>query len=161
MFLKPFRRGRWLEFARALALATGLTACGGTGEPVAAKPSSRDAPSPVVAVEAAPRRPADVAEGQLSIGDVSFAAGEVYARRVEDVMGEPALSIELAPAAAGALEALTTERIGQEVAFVLNGEEVMRPIVRETISGGKVMIAGQFTVQEIDDIALQCAPACE
>ncbi len=119
------------------------------------------APAAVAAVEVAPCRPAEMAEGQLTIGGTSFAAGDVYASRVEDVMGEPALSIELAPDAAASLETLTAGRIGEEVAFVINGEEVMRPVVRETISGGKLLIAGQFTLQELDAIALQFAPACE
>ncbi len=63
--------------------------------------------------------------------------------------GFPELWLELTPAAAGNLEKLSREHLGQRVAFVVDGEPVTIHKIRSVISGG------QFRVSRCTDRACQ------
>ena len=58
-------------------------------------------------------------------------------KKDDEVVG---ISLKLRPKAAQALERLTSDRVGRQVAIVIGGEVVTIHKVRETIKGGQVQI---------------------
>jgi len=59
----------------------------------------------------------------------------------EDSFG-PALQVELTPLGRTVVTAITTTRIGEAVPMVFEGVVLSRPVVREAITGGGLMIRG-------------------
>ncbi|RMG58598.1 MAG: protein translocase subunit SecD, partial [Bacteroidetes bacterium] len=68
--------------------------------------------------------------------------------------------IEMNPAAAEPWAALTRAHIGKHLALVLDGRVYSAPRVMSEISGGKLMITGNFSRDEARELAalLQQAP---
>ncbi len=78
---------------------------------------------------------------------------------------QPIVHIEFDSEGSRIFERVTTERVGQELAIVLNtrrgeggiitdpGVAYMAPVIDEPIAGGKASISGRFTRREVEDIA--------
>jgi preprotein translocase subunit SecD len=81
-----------------------------------------------------------------------FSADDVAGIEVEREAGS--LTFRLEKTARAMLEAMTVENIGRRVGFVVCGQEVIRPVIRDAIRTGVVRLEGlpAARVQEIADI---------
>jgi preprotein translocase subunit SecD len=71
-----------------------------------------------------------------------------------DQMGQPVIAFELTSDGAGLFAALTEENIGRSLAIVLDGIVQSAPVIEDRIGGGRGIIRGSFTAQEVKDLAL-------
>jgi preprotein translocase subunit SecD len=68
-------------------------------------------------------------------------------------INEPIISIRLTAASGRSFGELTAANVGKAVEVRVDGKAVMKPIIREPILGGTLMISGGFTIAEARDIA--------
>ena len=71
----------------------------------------------------------------------------------EPVTGQLALRMELTTESKEAFGAFTTRHIGEQVDLKVDGEVLLSPVMREPITGGELMISGQFGKSELVAIA--------
>ncbi len=71
---------------------------------------------------------------------------------VERHGGGPGLALVLTEEAARRMAQLTTERINQPMAVLIDGEVIMLPVIRSMIQD-KVVIDGNFTFEEAEQLA--------
>lgn len=71
-----------------------------------------------------------------------------------DQLGQPVIAFELTSDGAGTFASLTEENIGRQLAIVLDGVVQSAPVIEDRIGGGRGIIRGSFTVQEVKDLAL-------
>jgi preprotein translocase subunit SecD len=66
---------------------------------------------------------------------------------------KPLVSIEFNDDGAKVFEELTTKNIGKILAIYIDGQMISAPRVQDAISGGKAQISGDFTVDEVKQLA--------
>ena len=67
--------------------------------------------------------------------------------------GEVEVNITMDQEGARKWAEVTTAKVGQEFAIVLDGEVVSAPVINQAITGGRSRITGGFSVQEAQDLA--------
>ena len=68
--------------------------------------------------------------------------------------GSPVVSFEFNNKGGKKFGKITTENIGKRLAIVLDKKIISSPNIREPITGGKGIITGQFTFQEVTDLSM-------
>jgi preprotein translocase subunit SecD len=66
---------------------------------------------------------------------------------------QPIITLELTASSRRTFGELTSQNIGRVMEIRVDGKTLMSPVIREAITGGQVQVSGQFTVQEVSDIA--------
>lgn len=72
-----------------------------------------------------------------------------------DENSKPAISFALTSEGAELFGDMTAQSIGKAITIQLDGETLMSPTVNEAIYGGKVLVTGSFTEEQVENIALQ------
>lgn len=85
----------------------------------------------------------------INMRDIITSKTNVYPYELNKAVVE----IELTPAAAIKFEKLTGENIGKPIAIVIDHVIVSTPIINSAIPGGKLNIAGDFSLEEAQRIA--------
>ena len=67
--------------------------------------------------------------------------------------GRPAVELILTSEGAKKFEELTAQNVGKKCGMLVNGKLLSAPIIRDTISVGRAIIAGIFTEAEAEHIA--------
>ena len=81
---------------------------------------------------------------------------ETYIVSVEVVLdgnSQPYIVIEFDDEGAKLFEEITDRNVGKQLAIFLDGGFISAPFVNEKISGGRTMINGEFTMEEIESFA--------
>jgi len=73
--------------------------------------------------------------------------------RTDQRTGEAQIMVTLNNEGAARFAKATKENIGRRLAIVLNGQIVSAPRIAEAITGGKIMISGNFTEKEAQELA--------
>ena len=73
---------------------------------------------------------------------------------IKSTYNEPYVSISFNSEGARIFERVTSENVGKRLAIVLDGKVNSAPVIRDTISGGKAIIEGRFTMEEASDLAI-------
>ena len=73
---------------------------------------------------------------------------------IQNQNNEPTVSFTLDRLGAQKFGRATTDNVGKRLAIVLDGEIVSAPNINEPITSGNGMISGNFTFQEVTDLAL-------
>ena len=76
------------------------------------------------------------------------------ARQGLDPYGLPSICIVLSDAGAALFESLTAQNIGRRLAIVMGNKVLTAPVIQQKISGGKLVITGNFTIEEAADLSL-------
>lgn len=71
--------------------------------------------------------------------------------------GQPVVSITFDAASTEAFAAFTRDNVGKPTVVRIDGEEIMRPIIREPIIEGTVQISGNMTIADAKDLAARLA----
>ncbi len=74
--------------------------------------------------------------------------------RVDNQSNQPMVSFSLDRYGAQKFGKTTTNNIGKRLAIVLDGKVISAPVIREAITGGNGTISGNFTFQDVTDLAL-------
>ena len=114
-----------------------------------------------VHIEVPACRPPEIAQGILSIGETQFKPYRVQASAVMDATGRPALSIRLDDRGAETLAEITRARMGEVVPLRIDDETIMSPRVLETITGGEILVSGDFDMDELKALAVRLSPPCD
>ena len=69
-----------------------------------------------------------------------------------DSFGRPAVEIQLTAEGSKKFADVTSRNTERRLAIVVKDSVLSAPVIREKISGGKLLIAGSFSVQEAEDI---------
>lgn len=69
--------------------------------------------------------------------------------------GKPQVSLEFNNEGAKLFESISQKNIGKQLAIFLDEQIVSAPVVNETISGGKAVISGSFTLQQAKNMSIQ------
>jgi preprotein translocase subunit SecD len=76
------------------------------------------------------------------------------AEAISDIAtGEPVVSITFDAASTEAFAAFTRDHVGRTTVVRIDGEEIMRPIIREPILEGTVQISGSMTMADAKTLA--------
>ena len=67
--------------------------------------------------------------------------------------GQMALSLDLTPESRQAFAEFTTANVGKTINLSIDGKVVMAPRIMEPITGGKLMVSGNFAGGEVERIA--------
>lgn len=67
--------------------------------------------------------------------------------------GQPVVSITFDAASTEAFAAFTRDNVGKLTVVRIDGEEIMRPVIREPILEGMVQISGTMTPADAEDLA--------
>ena len=67
--------------------------------------------------------------------------------------GQPVVSITFDAASTEAFAAFTRDNVGKATVVRIDGEEIMRPIIREPIVEGTVQISGNMTMADATSLA--------
>ena len=126
---------------------------------VACTPEARPGEAKTDAV-AAICRPEGVAPADLMIGDLSFTLGSYNIAAVPDAIGRPSLVIRFDPYNAQRLATVTETHIGKALDFKVDGDVLMSPVVMETITGGEVIVSGDFSTSDLEVLAERLSLPC-
>ena len=74
--------------------------------------------------------------------------------RVDNQSNSPMVSFTLDRYGAQKFGKVTTNNIGKRLAIVLDDKIISAPVIREAITGGSGTISGNFSFQEVTDLAL-------
>ena len=74
--------------------------------------------------------------------------------RLDTQSNQPIVSFTLDRLGAQRFAKVTLSNIGKRIAIVLDGKLISAPQIRESITGGSGVISGNFTFQEVTDLAL-------
>ena len=74
--------------------------------------------------------------------------------RVDNQNNQPIVSFTLDRYGAQKFGKTTTENVGKRLAIVLDNKVISAPVIREAITGGSGTISGNFSFQEVTDLAL-------
>ena len=66
---------------------------------------------------------------------------------------EPVIAFRMTEAGRKVFAEITTKNVGRPMAFIVDGKVLMKPVIREPITGGTGQIAGNFTVAEAKAMA--------
>jgi preprotein translocase subunit SecD len=69
------------------------------------------------------------------------------------VTGQPVVSITFDAASTEAFAVFTRDNVGKETVVRIDGEEIMRPIIREPIIEGTVQVSGNMTMEDAAALA--------
>ncbi|MCP5404765.1 MAG: protein translocase subunit SecD [Pseudomonadaceae bacterium] len=94
------------------------------------------------------RQPLVVERRPSLTGDMLTSAGSSF-----DQYGNPAVDIAFDRRGTRLFADLSTKRVGQRFAIVLDGTVYSAPVFREPILGGRAQITGNFSVEEAQDLA--------
>src|ERR1700754_4833205 len=72
--------------------------------------------------------------------------------------GEPIVSFRFNSSGSRKFAQATSENVGQPFAIILDNKVLSAPVIREPITGGQGQIAGSFTVQAANELALLMRP---
>jgi preprotein translocase subunit SecD len=93
-------------------------------------------------------------------GEIFYLQNEVLVKQydVESAsvltqQGRPAVELILTSEGTKKFKELTANNVGKRCAMILNGELLSAPVIRDTISGGRAIITGNFTEAEAETIA--------
>lgn len=64
------------------------------------------------------------------------------------------IAVSFTKADAKQLENITRSNIGRMLAIILNGKVYSAPVIREPVTGGRIMISGRFSEEEANDFAI-------
>ncbi len=73
---------------------------------------------------------------------------------IDPLLNEPYISIDFDKKGAKIFERITEENIKKRLAIVIDKKVLSAPIIQEKITGGQVRIAGNFTTEEANALAL-------
>jgi SecD/SecF fusion protein len=68
---------------------------------------------------------------------------------------QPMVTFKLTDASATTFGAFAQANFGRKVDVRINGKTAMSPVIRSSILGGTGQIAGQYTVEQVRDMAVQ------
>ena len=74
--------------------------------------------------------------------------------RVDNQSNSPMVAFTLDRYGAQKFGKVTTNNIGKRLAIVLDNKIISAPVIREAITGGSGTISGNFSFQEVTDLAL-------
>ena len=74
--------------------------------------------------------------------------------RVDNQSNSPMVAFTLDRYGAQKFGKVTTNNIGKRLAIVLDNKIISAPVIRESITGGSGTISGNFSFQEVTDLAL-------
>ena len=74
--------------------------------------------------------------------------------RVDNQSNQPIVSFSLDRYGAQKFGKVTTNNVGKRLAIVLDEKIISAPVIREAITGGSGTISGNFSFQEVTDLAL-------
>ena len=93
-------------------------------------------------------------------GDIFYLHNEVLVNQLDvksaavvTQRGRPAVELILTSEGAKKFEELTAQNVGKKCGMLVNGKLLSVPIIRDTISVGRAIIAGIFTEAEAEHIA--------
>jgi preprotein translocase subunit SecD len=69
----------------------------------------------------------------------------------------PVITITLDAASVAALAAFTRDNVGRLVSVRIDGEEMMRPVIREAITGGVIQANGNLSEEDAVALAARVA----
>jgi len=72
---------------------------------------------------------------------------------VNSVSGIPEIAVTLSREGAEILKNVTRRNVNRKMAIVIEGKVVMAPVIRSTIPGGRLMITGDLSAEEAQEIA--------
>ncbi|MCA9365319.1 protein translocase subunit SecD [Candidatus Kaiserbacteria bacterium] len=81
------------------------------------------------------------------------AALELSGNSPGQLSNEPLVAIKFNSEGADLFESITRQHTGESLAIFLDGEMVSAPRINETISGGRAVITGNFTLEEAKNLA--------
>jgi preprotein translocase subunit SecD len=67
--------------------------------------------------------------------------------------GEPVITFRMTEASRKVFADYTSKNVGRPMAVIVDGKVIMKPVIREPITGGTAQIAGNFTVAEAKTMA--------
>lgn len=73
---------------------------------------------------------------------------------MDPITNEPVVNLAFDERGGAQLARLTSENVGRQMAVVLDDEVLMAPIINEPVLGGRLQVAGGFTVEEADRLAI-------
>ena len=76
---------------------------------------------------------------------------------VNEMTGLPQIDLTFDAAAAARFGEITAGHLGQPMDLVVCDQVLMSPVIREAITGGRIMISGNFTLEETTEIAQRLA----
>ena len=74
--------------------------------------------------------------------------------RVDNQSNKPTVSFTLDRVGSQKFGKITTQNVGKRIAIVLDNKIISAPVIREPITGGSGSISGNFSFQEVTDLAL-------
>ncbi len=102
-------------------------------------------------------RPAELVAARLILGGEDFTGSVTYSHMTHDI--QPVLHIELDPASAGRLAAISEAHLDKPLPILVDGVEVSRPIVSTPLLTGEFELTG-LPSSEAERIARALAPPC-
>jgi preprotein translocase subunit SecD len=118
-------------------------------------------PAPAAANDLASDDPrlAEAGGPGLWVGGMPVASTEIVSARVTEVVGDHwAVDLTLSSQAEDRLAWLTGCRLGQPIEISVDSKLITRPIVSETVRGGRVSIAGGMDKETATRIARSLSP---
>lgn len=74
-----------------------------------------------------------------------------------DNLGRPSVRIVFTKSGAERFSEVTSKNIGRKIAVIVDGVCITAPIIQSGISGGEVILTGDFSVEEADALARKIA----
>ena len=76
---------------------------------------------------------------------------------VNEMTGVPQIDLTFDTTAAARFGEITAAHLGQPMDLVVCDQVLMSPVIQEAITGGRIVISGNFTVEETTEIAQRIA----
>ena len=96
----------------------------------------------------------------LCVSPCPAAAAETFLLEIRQASGkmdershEPIVEVVLSDESARIVADVTTRNVGAQAEIRVDGEALLKSVIREPILGGKIMISGRFSRQAVDDMA--------
>ena len=71
----------------------------------------------------------------------------------DKITGRPTINVEFSPEGRDLFAAITRDNLNKRLAIILDGRVLSAPVIRSEISGGKAVIAGDFTMDQAQELA--------
>jgi preprotein translocase subunit SecD len=86
--------------------------------------------------------------------DVALTAKDVAGAAVtRDGAGNPAVGVTFTEEGTKKFAKLTEEHKGKRLAILVEGKVISAPVINDKVTGGKAMISGRFTKEEVEKLA--------
>ena len=106
-------------------------------------------------------RSADLESATLRIGEMDVPHDRMVARlHYVELTGEYGISIRLAEEYAYQLVQITRENLNQPLPLALNEDVFAEPVIHTPILDGRILIAGNFTRREAEDVVARLSMPC-